>query len=102
MQRMLVAGAILFHGCAAHGDPVVIAVPWGMVNNMPSTNAGQPGLDRVLRNFVSVLTNKGTEDGPGSRHPVGLEDGPSVTELDEAKDASAICSLSLWGVKRAD
>ena len=102
MQWALIAGAILFCSCAAHRDPVVITTPWSMVNDVPSMNAGQPGLDCIPGNFASVLTNEGTEDGPESRHPMGLEDGPSVTELDEVKDASAVCSLSFWGVKRAD
>jgi len=38
MQGALVASAVTFRSCAAHGDPVVVTIPWGTIDDVPSAN----------------------------------------------------------------
>ena len=95
----LMAGAIALCGCVAHGNPTVVAIPWSTIDNMPSMNASHPSLDCVSGNLASMLTDESTKKRPCCRHPIGLRDVPTITELGEMKDTSAVIAFGVGGIK---
>ena len=92
----------MLRSCAAHRNPVVISVPWGPVDDMPSTDASHPGLDRISSDFSLMVTDKGAKEWPCSGHSMGFGNVPTVTELGETEDPSTIIAFGVGSIKGAD
>ena len=69
---------------ASHFYPVVVAVPRGMIREVPGANTGEPRFDGLARSRSLVITNKCTQKGIWGRHTSALWDLPSVAELVES------------------
>ena len=95
----LVMSAIMLRSGTAHGTPIIVAIPWGTIDDVPGTDAGHPGFNRVAGNLTLVLTDEGAEEGPHGGHPVGLRDVPSIAKLGEAEDPSTISAFGVGGIK---
>jgi len=63
VERTLVSGAFFVSRSVCKLDPVIIAVPRHMVEQMPAANARQPGPDRATSLMALVFTDKGAEEG---------------------------------------
>ena len=92
----------MLHSCAAHRNPVIITKPWGLIDDMPSTDASHPGLDHVPSNLSLMITDEGAKKRPCSRHSMGFRNVPMVTERSETEDAGTIVAFGVGGVTGAD
>ena len=102
MKGALVTSAITLCSSVAHGNPIIIAIPWGTIDNVPGADAGHPDFNCVASHLTLVLTDEGAEEGPRGRHPVGLCNVLLIAKLGEAEDASTISAFGVGGIKRAD
>jgi len=62
-EGTLVSGAFFVSRGACELDPVIIAIPRCMVDQMPAANSRQPGPDRATSLMAPVFTNEGAEEG---------------------------------------
>ena len=95
----LVTSAIVLCSSAAHGNPIIVAILWGTIDNMPGMDAGHPDFNCIASNLISVLTDEGAEEGPSSGHPVGLCNVLLIAKLGEAEDPSTISAFGIEGIK---
>ena len=101
-EGALIMGAIALHSCMAHGNPVVVTIPWGTIDDVSSLDTSHPGLNHVPSNFAPVLADESAEKQPGCRHPVCFGNVPAIAKLGEAEDPSTIITFSVGSVKEMD